>query len=144
MFYCNFLFFFFFNKNCIFCFVFFFSDPRTTNWFLMTSPWPTIAIVALYMIFVYGGQRWMKNRPAYALKDLMLCYNFCLVILNAYIFYEVGTPCFNIYCIKPTLFEKKPPKLYEVCEVLIVANIFVSLLTVFFYINVSYKCISNF
>lgn len=64
------------------------NDPRTTDWFLMTSPWPTIAIVALYLIFVYGGQRWMKNRPAYALKDLMLCYNFCLVILNAFIFYE--------------------------------------------------------
>jgi hypothetical protein len=65
------------------------SDPRTANWFLMSSPWPTIAIVTAYLVFVYGGQKWMKNRAAYSLKDLMLCYNFCLVLLNAYIFYEV-------------------------------------------------------
>ena len=32
----------------------------------------------------------MKSREPFQLKHPMMVYNFCLVILNAYIFYEVG------------------------------------------------------
>lgn len=64
------------------------GDPRTQNWFMMTSPIPTILIVMGYLAFVHKGLRWMKKREAYDLKRAIQVYNFCLILLNAYIFYE--------------------------------------------------------
>ncbi|KAK3103302.1 hypothetical protein FSP39_018353, partial [Pinctada imbricata] len=65
------------------------SDPRTDTWFLMSSPLPTVVIVTIYLVIVYMGQRLMKDRQPFVLKDMMMCYNFCLVLLNAYISYEI-------------------------------------------------------
>lgn len=69
--------------------MYYFLDPRTQNWFMMTSPIPTILIVMGYLAFVHKGLRWMKKREAYDLKRAIQVYNFGLILLNAYIFYEV-------------------------------------------------------
>lgn len=63
-------------------------DPRTRKWFLIQSIWTTVAIVAVYLILVLGGQRLMKSREPFQLKHAMMVYNFCLVFFNAFIFYE--------------------------------------------------------
>lgn len=75
-------------------FIFYISDVRTQNWFMVSSPIPTIIIVMAYLAFVHKGLRWMKRREAYDLKLVLQIYNFCLVLLNAYIFYEV---CFSTH-----------------------------------------------
>ncbi|WAR03132.1 ELOV4-like protein [Mya arenaria] len=54
----------------------------------MPSIWPTVIIVSMYLIVIIGGQRVMRNREPFQLNNAMMIYNFCLVVLNAYIFYE--------------------------------------------------------
>lgn len=63
-------------------------DPRTQDWLLVPTIWPTLAIVTTYLVVILGGQRLMKHREPFQLKTPMMVYNFCLVLLNAYIFYE--------------------------------------------------------
>ena len=57
---------------------------------MIPSIWTTAAIVTAYLVVVIGGQKVMKNREPFQLKHPMMVYNFCLVVLNAYIFYEVS------------------------------------------------------
>lgn len=63
-------------------------DERTKEWLLIPSIWPTVIITCSYLAVILGGQRVMKNREPFKLNDLMMFYNFCLVLLNGYIFYE--------------------------------------------------------
>ncbi|KAH3882566.1 hypothetical protein DPMN_006507 [Dreissena polymorpha] len=63
-------------------------DPRTQEWLLIPNIAPNVVIVATYLIVIIGGQKVMRNREAFQLNQLMMVYNFCLVLLNAYIFYE--------------------------------------------------------
>ncbi|KAJ8299317.1 hypothetical protein KUTeg_023377 [Tegillarca granosa] len=70
---------------------------------MISSPLPTLICVSIYVMFVYGGQKWMKSRPAFDLKNVMMIYNFCLVLLNAYICYEfvmttLLNPGFSLIC----------------------------------------------
>lgn len=63
-------------------------DARSQDWLLVPSIWPTLAITCTYLVVILGGQRVMQNREPFKLNDLMMFYNFCLVLLNAYISYE--------------------------------------------------------
>jgi elongation of very long chain fatty acids protein 7 len=65
-----------------------YSDPRTSDWFMMSSPIPSLAISLAYVVFVLITPRIMKNREAFKLKEIMLVYNFAMVILSSYLFYE--------------------------------------------------------
>ncbi|KAG5678524.1 hypothetical protein PVAND_008191 [Polypedilum vanderplanki] len=68
------------------------SDPRTKNWFLMDSPFPTILISAIYIFSVkIIGPQIMKNRKPYNAKKLQLYYNVFHLIINIYLFYEACT-----------------------------------------------------
>lgn len=67
-----------------------FADTRTTNWLLMSSPFPTLFICLSY---VYGvkvlGPKIMENRKPFQLKDTLVVYNLFQVIFSAWLFYEV-------------------------------------------------------
>lgn len=65
------------------------ADPRTTNWLLIKEPWSTILLVSAYLLIVLIGPVLMKRREAMDLKQVMFIYNFCLVMLNAYITVEI-------------------------------------------------------
>jgi len=65
------------------------ADPRVKNWFLMSSPFPTLLIVMLYFIAVRLGPNLMKDRPAFKLKWLLIAYNFGVTILNGWMAFEV-------------------------------------------------------
>ena len=66
-----------------------FKDPRVKDWFLMDSPVLTYGMVLLYLLLVFVGPRFMKNREAFNLRGVLLLYNFSLVILSLYMCYEV-------------------------------------------------------
>jgi hypothetical protein len=66
-----------------------YSDPRTTHWFMMESPLPTTIICIVYLIIVLNGKRIMKNRDAFKLNDILIVYNFLMVLTSAYLTYEV-------------------------------------------------------
>lgn len=65
-----------------------YSDPRTSDWFMMSSPIPSMAISLIYVAFVLITPRIMKNREPFKLKEIMLLYNFAMVILSLYLFFE--------------------------------------------------------
>ncbi|XP_060582399.1 elongation of very long chain fatty acids protein 4-like [Ruditapes philippinarum] len=64
------------------------KDDRTQDWLLVSSIWPTLAITTTYLAVILGGQRVMRNRQPFQLNNLMMFYNFCLVLLNGYIYFE--------------------------------------------------------
>ncbi len=66
------------------------SDPRTRDWFLLNrTPVYVWALTILYLLFVWLGPKYMRNRPAYNLQAIMIIYNFGLVALSIYMFVEV-------------------------------------------------------
>ncbi|XP_076450144.1 very long chain fatty acid elongase 4-like [Babylonia areolata] len=79
------------------------SDPRTKDWLLMTSPWPTVLLVLLYWLTIGLGQRLMASRPPFDLQKVMVVYNLALVLLSAYMVHELVVsswmdPGFNMNC----------------------------------------------
>ncbi|KYN10707.1 hypothetical protein ALC57_17314 [Trachymyrmex cornetzi] len=68
---------------------FFFSDTRTTNWLLMSSPFPTLFICLSYIYLVKVlGPKLMENRKPFQLKNTLVFYNLFQVIFSAWLFYE--------------------------------------------------------
>ena len=66
-----------------------FSDPKTQGWPMMGTPWPTIAFVAVYLFIVKVGPKYMEDKKAWDLKNVLIAYNFALVLLSLYMVYEV-------------------------------------------------------
>ncbi|PIK35523.1 putative elongation of very long chain fatty acids protein 4 isoform X1 [Apostichopus japonicus] len=69
---------------------------KDQNWFLISSPYLNYSLVVLYLIIVWKGQQLMESRRPLQLKNLMMFYNFAMVLLNGYMFIEfVAVHCFN-------------------------------------------------
>ncbi|XP_070563174.1 very long chain fatty acid elongase 4-like isoform X2 [Ptychodera flava] len=64
------------------------GDPRVETWLLMKSPLPSALIVIGYLFTVWLSPKYMANREAFKLKPVLVVYNFALVILSFYMFYE--------------------------------------------------------
>ncbi|XP_070557474.1 very long chain fatty acid elongase 4-like [Ptychodera flava] len=58
------------------------SDKRVDDWFLMSSPVPTLAIIMLYLLIVLVGPKIMENREPFQLKVPMIIYNFFIMALS--------------------------------------------------------------
>ncbi|XP_065074751.1 very long chain fatty acid elongase AAEL008004 isoform X2 [Ochlerotatus camptorhynchus] len=66
-----------------------YGDPRTQNWPLMSSPFPTLALCLGYVYLVKVlGPRLMENRKPFQLKNTLILYNFVQVFFSAWLFYE--------------------------------------------------------
>ncbi|KAG7488619.1 hypothetical protein MATL_G00036770 [Megalops atlanticus] len=64
-------------------------DTRVRGWLLLDSCLPTLSFTVLYLLFVYLGPIYMKNRPAYSLKKVLLVYNFAVTMLSLYMLIEL-------------------------------------------------------
>ncbi|XP_076278012.1 very long chain fatty acid elongase AAEL008004 isoform X3 [Lasioglossum baleicum] len=65
------------------------ADHRTTNWFMMSSPFPTLFICLSYVYLVkVVGPKYMENRKPFQLKNALIAYNMFQVIFSAWLFYE--------------------------------------------------------
>ncbi|XP_029534438.1 very long chain fatty acid elongase 7-like [Oncorhynchus nerka] len=65
------------------------ADPRTEDWFLMSSPLPQTVVIVAYIYFVTRlGPRLMEKRKAFHLKEVLIIYNFSVVALSLYMCYE--------------------------------------------------------
>jgi len=61
-------------------------DPRLDGYPFMSSPWPTLALCAAYLAFVgVAGPLFMRDRPAYRLKNALVAYNAAQVALSAWL-----------------------------------------------------------
>lgn len=66
-----------------------YGDPRTKDWFLMSSPVPTILICLTYVYIVKVlGPKLMANRKPFVLREVLIVYNLFQVIFSAWLFYE--------------------------------------------------------
>ena len=49
---------------------------RVDDWFLMSSPWPTVALCLLYYYIIrVAGPRFMKDREPLNIQNLVVVYN---------------------------------------------------------------------
>ncbi|XP_015116883.1 elongation of very long chain fatty acids protein 7 [Diachasma alloeum] len=68
------------------------SDPRTKDWFLITTPWPGLAILGFYLYFVFTlGPRLMANRKPFNLDRILHVYNVVQIFASAYLVYRALT-----------------------------------------------------
>ncbi|XP_077430665.1 very long chain fatty acid elongase 4-like isoform X1 [Vanacampus margaritifer] len=65
------------------------ADKRVEKWPLMDNPLPTLAISASYLLFLWLGPKYMKNREPFQLRKTLIVYNFSMVFLNFFIFKEL-------------------------------------------------------
>ncbi|XP_047344657.1 elongation of very long chain fatty acids protein 7 isoform X1 [Vespa velutina] len=65
------------------------SDPRTRNWFLVSSPVPGISILIGYHYFIHSwGPKYMEHRKPFQMKNILVMYNLIQVLLSTWIFIE--------------------------------------------------------
>ncbi|XP_060756064.1 elongation of very long chain fatty acids protein 2 [Neoarius graeffei] len=64
-------------------------DPRTRGWLLLDSCTPTLVLTFIYLLIVYLGPKYMKNKMAYTLKNVLLLYNFGVTMLSFYMLVEL-------------------------------------------------------
>ncbi|XP_049875568.1 elongation of very long chain fatty acids protein AAEL008004-like [Pectinophora gossypiella] len=113
-----------------------YADPRTKDWFLVSSPVPLFVILASYLYFCTQiGPRYMESRKPYELKNLLIVYNAAQVILSAYMVWEgcAVWSTYNWYC-EPLDYSQNPVtlRMNNICWVYYMAKITELLDTVFF------------
>lgn len=79
----------------VFCLNIFFStiylDPRVSDWPMMSSPFPTIAICLFYAYFnKVLAPKIMANRKPFDLRNTLVIYNLFQTVFSTWIFYEVS------------------------------------------------------
>jgi len=65
------------------------GDKRVTDWGLMQSPAPTIAITCAYLLMCFKGPALMARYPALSLRPVIVVYNLFCAALNLYIGLEI-------------------------------------------------------
>lgn len=83
------------------------TDPRVDGWLFMSSPWPTFFICVSYVVLVKViGPWYMKDRPPFQLRNLLVFYNAAQVVFSTWLFYEVS-------------FQLRPLGLMKYCNIYI-------------------------
>nr|ALE14477.1 polyunsaturated fatty acid elongase 5 [Boleophthalmus boddarti] len=78
------------------------KDPRVRGWLLLDNYLPTFAFTVLYLLIVWMGPKYMKNRPPFSCRGLLLIYNVGLTLLSIYMFWELASAAwygsYSVYC----------------------------------------------
>ena len=90
----------FFLSGCCYClstpWTWTIADPRVEDWLFMSSPLQTLSICLSYVMIVkVWGPYFMKDRPAFQFRRLLIVYNFVQVVFSTWLFYEVTFKCFT-------------------------------------------------
>ena len=65
---------------------------------MVGSPFPGFFLTVAYIFLVeYALPKYMENREPYELRKVMMVYNFAMVALSGYVFFEVSvfSPLFS-------------------------------------------------
>lgn len=65
------------------------QDYRTKDLPLVTNPFFVFGSIFGYLYIVRNGERWMKNREPFQLKQTIRAYNVFMMLANAY-FLRIG------------------------------------------------------
>lgn len=79
------------------------ADPRTDTMFLVHEPLVILGLIVAYLAIVIKGPQFMAKREGYSLRSALIVYNFCLVALSGWMFYEffvttIMNPAYNFWC----------------------------------------------
>lgn len=62
------------------------ADKRVSDWMFMSSPWPTITIILIYLTLVYRIlPAYTKNRKPYNLTTVIKIYNLFQICMCSFI-----------------------------------------------------------
>ncbi|TKC34075.1 hypothetical protein EI555_012457 [Monodon monoceros] len=64
-------------------------DSRVRGWFMLDSYLPTFSLTVLYLLSIWLGNRYMRNRPALSLRGVLTLYNLGITLLSAYMLAEL-------------------------------------------------------
>ncbi|XP_056377138.1 elongation of very long chain fatty acids protein 2 isoform X1 [Hyla sarda] len=56
---------------------------------MLDSYLPTVSLTILYLISIWLGTKYMKNRPAFSLRGHLIVYNFVVTLLSLYMLIEL-------------------------------------------------------
>uniref|UniRef100_A0A8D1CBG0 Elongation of very long chain fatty acids protein n=2 Tax=Sus scrofa TaxID=9823 RepID=A0A8D1CBG0_PIG len=77
-------------------------DLRVKGWFLLDNYIPTLVCSILYLLIVWLGPKYMKNRQPFSCRGILVVYNLGLTLLSLYMFYELVTGVwegkYNFFC----------------------------------------------
>uniref|UniRef100_A0A673U7M4 Elongation of very long chain fatty acids protein 2 n=1 Tax=Suricata suricatta TaxID=37032 RepID=A0A673U7M4_SURSU len=65
------------------------SDSRVRGWFMLDSYLPTFVLTVLYLLSIWLGNKYMKNRHALSLRGTLTLYNFGITLLSVYMLAEL-------------------------------------------------------
>lgn len=68
-----------------------YADPRTTNWPLMESPFPMIAICVAYVLVMIFLPKWMETRKPFNMKRMQLLCNIWYLSFSWFFLYKAST-----------------------------------------------------
>ncbi|XP_015974302.1 elongation of very long chain fatty acids protein 2 isoform X2 [Rousettus aegyptiacus] len=65
-------------------------DSRVRGWFMLDSYLPTFFLTVIYLLSIWLGNKYMKNRPALSLRGILTLYNLGITLLSMYMLAEVA------------------------------------------------------
>ncbi|KAG4079957.1 hypothetical protein HA402_006269 [Bradysia odoriphaga] len=89
-----------------------FKDPRVKDFLLMSNPFPTIAILTVYLYFILKwGPNYMRDRKPFNLDTLMIVYNIIQIIACCLLLKQAWTHAYakgySLFC-EPVDFSMNP------------------------------------
>ncbi|KAM8778197.1 very long chain fatty acid elongase 5 isoform 2-T3 [Rhynchonycteris naso] len=77
-------------------------DTRVKGWFLLDNYIPTFICSVIYLLIVWLGPKYMKNRQPFSCRRILVLYNLGLTLLSLYMFCELVTGVwegkYNFFC----------------------------------------------
>ncbi|XP_030337413.1 elongation of very long chain fatty acids protein 2 [Strigops habroptila] len=64
-------------------------DPRVRGWFLLDSYLPTFFLTGAYLLCIWLGNKFMKDRPPFSLRTHLIVYNLGITLLSLYMLIEL-------------------------------------------------------
>uniref|UniRef100_A0A8D2CPL7 Elongation of very long chain fatty acids protein n=1 Tax=Sciurus vulgaris TaxID=55149 RepID=A0A8D2CPL7_SCIVU len=77
-------------------------DTRVKGWFLLDNYIPTFVCSVIYLLIVWLGPKYMKNKQPFSCRGILVVYNLGLTLLSLYMFCELVTGVwqgsYNFFC----------------------------------------------
>ncbi|XP_077018199.1 very long chain fatty acid elongase 5 isoform X2 [Tamandua tetradactyla] len=64
-------------------------DTRVKGWFLLDNYIPTLICSVIYLLIVWLGPKYMKNKQPFSCRGILVVYNLGLTLLSLYMFCEI-------------------------------------------------------
>ncbi|TSN48464.1 Elongation of very long chain fatty acids protein 5 [Bagarius yarrelli] len=77
-------------------------DPRVRGWLLLDNYLPTLSFTIIYLLIVWLGPKYMRNKQPFSCRGILVVYNTALTLLSLYMFYELVSAVwqggYNFFC----------------------------------------------